>query len=64
MSGVSQGLLGTTRRGDGTTQVTYHGHPLYYFAGDAGAGVASGEGIDAYGAHWEVVDAAGVAVVK
>lgn len=64
MGGVSQGLLGTTKRGDGGTQVTYHGHPLYYFIADAGAGTASGEGIDAFGARWEVVNAAGVAVVK
>jgi predicted lipoprotein with Yx(FWY)xxD motif len=64
MAGVTQGLLGTTRRGDGTMQVTYHGHPLYYFIADASAGTASGEGIDAFGARWEVVNAAGVAVVK
>jgi predicted lipoprotein with Yx(FWY)xxD motif len=64
MAGVSQGLLGTTRRGDGTIQVTYHGHPLYYFIADSAAGMASGEGLDAFGARWEVVNAAGVAVVK
>ena len=57
--GVSQGLLGTTRRGNGTTQVTYNGHPLYYFIADAGPGTAGGEGINAFGARWEVVDAAG-----
>ncbi len=62
--GVSQHLLGTTRRGDGTTQVTYNGHPLYYFIADAGPGSAGGEGINAFGARWEVVDAAGNAVVK
>jgi predicted lipoprotein with Yx(FWY)xxD motif len=45
-------------------QVTYHGHPLYYFVADSGPGMASGEGIDAFGAHWEVVNAAGLAVVK
>jgi predicted lipoprotein with Yx(FWY)xxD motif len=64
VGGVSQGLLGTTKRGDGSAQVTYHGHPLYYFIADAGAGTASGEGIVAFGARWEVANAAGVAVVK
>jgi predicted lipoprotein with Yx(FWY)xxD motif len=62
--GVSQHLFGTTRRGDGTTQVTYNGHPLYYFIADSGPGMASGEGINAFGARWEVVNAAGVAVVR
>lgn len=62
--GVSASLLGTTKRGDGTTQVTYDGHPLYYFIADSAPGKASGEGIDAFGAKWEVVSASGAAVVK
>jgi predicted lipoprotein with Yx(FWY)xxD motif len=57
--GVSQTLLGTTKRADGATQVTYHGHPLYYFIADTGPGMANGEGVNAFGALWEVVTAAG-----
>ena len=58
--GVSQALLGTTKRADGATQVTYHGHPLYYFIADTGPGMANGEGLNAFGALWEVVNAAGM----
>jgi len=58
--GVSQALLGTTKRADGATQVTYHGHPLYFFIADTGPGMANGEGLNAFGALWKVVNAAGV----
>ena len=44
--------LGTTARDDGTTQVTYNGHPVYLYAGDKKAGDISGEGSDAFGAEW------------
>lgn len=64
LGGVSQSMLGTTRRDDGALQVTYDGHPLYSFIADGGPGMASGEGIDAFGARWEVIDAAGMAVLK
>jgi predicted lipoprotein with Yx(FWY)xxD motif len=53
-------LLGTTKRADGTTQVTYNKHPLYTFAGDQGKrGATKGEGLDAFGAKWYVVAAKG-----
>jgi predicted lipoprotein with Yx(FWY)xxD motif len=51
-SGASSSLLGTTARTDGTTQVAYHGHPLYYFAGDSKPGDANGEALAAFGAKW------------
>ena len=50
-SGVRQGVPGTIRRSDGTTHVTYDGHPLYYFADDTGVGAAKGEGSKASGEH-------------
>ena len=53
------GRLGTIHRSDGTTQVTYNGHPLYFFAGDTAAGTAHGQGLNQFGAKWYVVNASG-----
>jgi predicted lipoprotein with Yx(FWY)xxD motif len=61
-SGVKASMLGTIKRGDNTTQVTYNQHPLYYFQGDSGAGQQNGQGVDAFGAKWFVVNPAGGAV--
>jgi predicted lipoprotein with Yx(FWY)xxD motif len=58
-SGVTASMLGTIKRGDDTTQVTYNKHPLYYFQGDSGAGQHNGQGVDAFGAKWYVVTPAG-----
>ena len=60
-SGATASLLGTITRSDGSTQVTYNKHPLYYFARDSGAGQQNGQGIDAFGAKWFVVTPAGSA---
>jgi predicted lipoprotein with Yx(FWY)xxD motif len=61
-SGVKASLLGTIKRGDGSTQVTYDHHPLYYYSGDSGAGQQNGQGINAFGAAWFAVAPAGGAV--
>ena len=63
-SGVKGSLLGTTKRKDGKSQVTYNGHPLYAFSGDSKAGQAKGEGSKAFGAEWYVVNAKGKKVDK
>jgi predicted lipoprotein with Yx(FWY)xxD motif len=47
--------LGTTKRTDGTTEVTYHGHPLYYYAGDSKPGDTTGQALNQFGAKWYVV---------
>jgi hypothetical protein len=51
--------LGTITRADGSKQVTYDGHPLYYFSGDSGPGTATGQGSDGFGANWWLVTPAG-----
>src|SRR3954447_21986350 len=52
--------LGTSKRSDGSTQVTYAGHPLYLYAGDTKPGDTNGAGLDEYGAEWYPVTPAGV----
>ena len=61
-AGVTAGDLGTIARSDGGKQVTYMGHPLYYFAGDAGAGQTNGQGSDSFGARWWLVAPSGSAI--
>jgi predicted lipoprotein with Yx(FWY)xxD motif len=61
-SGAVAADLGTTTRADGTTQVTYAGHPLYYFEGDTSAGKAAGQGSDSFGAKWWELTASGAAI--
>ncbi len=62
--GVKSDLLGTTTRDDGSKQVTYNGHPLYYFEGDQEPGDTNGQGLDQFGAKWFVLDEAGNKVEK
>jgi predicted lipoprotein with Yx(FWY)xxD motif len=57
--GVRKAMLGTTKRADGKLQVTYNGHPLYHFAGDAKPGDTKGQGVNAFGAKWYAVNSAG-----
>jgi predicted lipoprotein with Yx(FWY)xxD motif len=63
-SGVRPSLLGTTRRSNGSLQVTYNKHPLYTFALDKRAGQTNGEGNSAFGGKWYAVSVKGTAVVK
>jgi predicted lipoprotein with Yx(FWY)xxD motif len=63
VSGAAEaGKLGTVSRGSGAPQVTYGGHPLYYFAGDSSAGQTNGQGSNGFGALWWVVAPDGTAI--
>ena len=57
--GVRASLLGTTRRKDGKLEVTYGGHPLYYFVTDRKPGQTTGQGINQFGGPWWVISPAG-----
>lgn len=61
-AGTRAALLGTTKRKNGALQVTYRGHPLYYFAKDEQAGQTVGQGIDGFGAEWYVLNRAGAKI--
>ena len=52
MGGAQVSMLGTTKRKDGTLQVTYAGKPLYTFVEDTKPGEAKGNDVDAFGAQW------------
>jgi predicted lipoprotein with Yx(FWY)xxD motif len=51
-SGVSSALIGTTKRKDGSTEVTYAGHPLYDYAPDQKRGQITGQALNQFGAPW------------
>jgi predicted lipoprotein with Yx(FWY)xxD motif len=63
-SGASAADLGTTTRSNGSKQVTYRGHPLYFFLGDQTPGAANGQGSKDFGARWWLVAPSGNALTS
>ena len=62
VGGAQASDLSTITRSDGTKQVTYDGHPLYYFEGDTGPGTDKGQGLDNFGAKWWLVAPSGSSI--
>jgi predicted lipoprotein with Yx(FWY)xxD motif len=60
-SGVSAGRIGTIA---GTKQITFNGHPLYYYVGDRNPGQTAGQGLNEFGARWYVLSSRGVAITS
>ena len=54
-AGAQASLLGSSPRSDGTTQVTYGGHPLYTYVGDSKPGETSGNGLTEFGGSWHAL---------
>jgi predicted lipoprotein with Yx(FWY)xxD motif len=63
-AGVNASDLGTSTRPDGSEQVTYKGHPLYYFIADKSAGDINGQGSNGFGAKWWLVAPSGKSITK
>jgi predicted lipoprotein with Yx(FWY)xxD motif len=61
-AGATASLLGTTTRTDGKIEVTYAGHPLYYFIQDKAVGDTTGQGVNGFGGLWWVMSPAGAAI--
>lgn len=59
IKGAMAAKLGTTKRTDGTVQVTYAGWPLYTYAADTKPGEANGQDIDSFGAEWYALQPSG-----
>jgi predicted lipoprotein with Yx(FWY)xxD motif len=57
--GVDGAKVGTTKRQDGASQVTYGGHPLYFYAGDRRPGDTRGQGLEQFGAEWYALGSSG-----
>jgi predicted lipoprotein with Yx(FWY)xxD motif len=51
---VPRKLVGTSKRKDGTVQLTYDGHPLYTHSGEK-QGKTEGNGVTAFGAQWHAL---------
>ena len=54
--------VGTTTRTEGTTEVTYAGHPLYYYVGDTKPGVITGQDLNQFGGLWYVLSPNGTEI--
>ena len=61
-AGAKGSLISTTRRVDGTSQVTYAGRPLYYYVGDRKPGQILCQNVLEFGGLWLVVRASGTPV--
>jgi predicted lipoprotein with Yx(FWY)xxD motif len=58
-SGVKRTLIGTTGRRDGRLQITYAGHPLYYYVGDRRPGQITCQNVAEFGGTWLVIRPSG-----
>ena len=61
-AGVNSALVATSRRPDGSMQVTYNGHPLYFYNDDDHPGMTKGQGENSFGAKWYLLTPGGLKI--
>lgn len=64
IGGADAARIGTITGPAGSKQVTYNGHPLYYYIGDHNPGSVSGQRLNQFGALWYVLSPSGNAVTR
>lgn len=64
LGGAIAAQIGTIKGANGSLQIAYNGHPLYYYVGDHSPGQTLGQGLNQFGARWYVLAAGGSAVVS
>jgi predicted lipoprotein with Yx(FWY)xxD motif len=57
--GLQAGMVGVVQRADGSSQASYHQHPLYRYSADSGAGSTAGKGVEDQWGHWYLLTPAG-----
>jgi predicted lipoprotein with Yx(FWY)xxD motif len=63
-STIDASAISAIPRAGGAHQVTYNGHPLYYFIADKAAGDTNGQGINAFGGLWLLLTPSGQALAS
>ncbi len=63
-NGANSSQISTITGPSGSRQVTYNGHPLYYYVGDQKPGDTRGQGLNQFGALWYVLSPSGNAVTR
>jgi predicted lipoprotein with Yx(FWY)xxD motif len=63
-NGAQAAKIGTVTSPNGVRQVTYNGHPLYYYVGDTSPGSTRGQGLTEFGALWYVLSPSGTAITS
>jgi predicted lipoprotein with Yx(FWY)xxD motif len=64
LNGAVAARIGTIPAAGGQFQITYNGHPLYYYVGDTSPGQTKGQGLNEFGALWYVLGTGGNAVTS
>jgi predicted lipoprotein with Yx(FWY)xxD motif len=64
LGGTSAAQISTIKGPNGSSQIAYNGHPLYYYVGDHNPGQTAGQALKEFGALWYVLAPSGAAITS